>query len=255
MRVALRGKAERMGKIDVSRTDGLLTLTLANAAEGNRLDATMDSQFLTALRSIDTTTRAILLRAEGVDFCLGRASPMPPRESGATAADLRRLVAEPILELYAALRQARVPVVAFVQGRALGVGAALVACADFAIAASDATFAVPELDRDIPPLLVMTAMHGRVAPAHLARLVLMREPLSASEALAIGLVAETVPPDELQAAMTRTHEKLCTASPLTLQTIKRFAGATAQASFEDACVQAADMIALALAERYRNSST
>lgn len=242
-----------MPAIDVDAREGVLHIRLANGADGNRFGPEADRLLLAALAQVDDGTKAILLSAEGPDFCTGRASPMPPPGSGATAADLRRAVAEPVLAIYAALRQAPVPVLAAVQGRALGVGAALVACADLAIAAADATFAVPELDRDIPPLLVMTAMAGRIAPSHLMRLVLSRDPVDADEAQRMGLVAQVVPAAALAETIARTLVKLKAASASTLSTIKRFALASDGGGFEAAQTHAADMIALALGERYRRN--
>jgi hypothetical protein len=65
-----------------------------------------------------------------------------------------------------------------VQGRAHGVGAALAGLCDIAIVTEDSSFAIPEMDRDIPPTLVTAALCDRIPLKTLAYLVLTRRVLS-----------------------------------------------------------------------------
>ena len=105
----------------------------------------------------------------------------------ATALDLRRLISDPVLDFYQVLRDVPVPVVTRVQGRANGVGCAIAALADVAVAADTARFQVPEMTHDIAPTLVMNALADRIPRAALARLVLTRDAVEAAEAKALGL--------------------------------------------------------------------
>ena len=120
---------------------------------------------------------------------------MPAADAQPSAETLRRVVAAPPLALYDALKAAPVPVLGVVRGQALGVGCALAGICDVTLAASDATFQIPEMERDIPPALVMSALLARVPYKTLAYMVLSRVRLGAQDALHAGLVSAVVPAD------------------------------------------------------------
>ena len=124
---------------------------------------------------------------------------MPPPDAKPSAETLRRVVAAPPLALYDALKAVPVPVMAVVRGRAIGVGCALAGVCDLALAADDAVFQIPEMERDIPPTLVMSALIGRVPVKTVAHMVLSRATLNASEALQAGPPAVSCrPPNSMR---------------------------------------------------------
>src|SRR5690242_18960077 len=106
----------------------------------------------------------VLLRAAGDDFCVGRIAPR-----GAAAPKLEALAVrrgrDVVYNCYAAFRERPVPVVAAVQGRALGFGCAIAACADITIAADTASFQMPEFSENIMPTIAMSALLGKVTPS------------------------------------------------------------------------------------------
>jgi len=160
-----------------------------------------------ALATLDPEVKLVRLSADGRDFCLGRISPMPKPGAVVTGHDLKVRVAEPALRVYDALRNCPVPVLSVVRGAAAGYGCGLVAASDLALAGEGATFSIPELERNIPPTLVMTAMGGRVPYHAIAQMVLSREPIPAAQALAWGLVGKVVAEADLDAeaeALTRS---------------------------------------------------
>src|SRR6185312_5248464 len=98
-------------------------------------------------------------------------------------------------------------VLSVVRGAAAGYGCGLVAASDLVLAGQGATFSVPELDRDIPPTLAMTALGGRVPHHAVAQMVFSREPIAADQALAWGLVGKVASDADLDAeadALTRS---------------------------------------------------
>ena len=135
--------------------------------------------------------RVIVIRAEGRGFCAG--------------VDIKELNADPSLIVsvnagnyatFKAVHLNKVPVIAAVQGFVLGGGIGICGAADFVIAADDASFGLPELDRG--------AMGGA---AHLQRmfgvqktryLFFTGEMISASEALQLGAIERLVRPDQLR---------------------------------------------------------
>jgi enoyl-CoA hydratase len=232
--------------------DDVLEIVLDRAADGNVLTHAMGDAIEKALAALPDSTKAVLMRSEGADFCAGRQSPMPPAGTRATAADLKRRVGDPVLAFYAAIRESPVPVLAAVRGRAAGVGCALAGLADLAVAADDAVFSIPEMERDIPPLLVMTALADRLPRAALARLVLSRDRIGAAEAVAIGLVGAVVPRDRLDAEIARLRAGLAKNSPTVLRAVKAFLNAAPEMSWAARRELAAAANATAVSERFRD---
>lgn len=229
----------------------VLEIVLARPAAGNALSPAMADAIVGAIDAMAPDTRAVFLRAEGVDFCTGRAPVMPKSGTRATALDLRRLIADPVLDFYQRLRDVPVPLVMAVQGKASGVGCALAGLADVCIAAETATFSVPEMDKDIAPTLVMTALSDRLSRADLARLVLTRTPVSAVEAKTIGLIGSVCREesllDEADSLLSRLREN----SVPVLSAVKTFLNQHTEMSFAVRREAAALMNCVVTGERYR----
>ena len=166
-------------KVTVTRNGALLDIALNTPANGNLLDAEMGRAIVAAVNQLDDDIKLIRLSGNGADFCAGRVSPMPAKGAAPSAEHLRRTVAMPALELYDALKATAVPVLGVIRGRAIGVGCALAGVCDITLAADSATFQIPEMERDIPPTLVMSALIGRVPVKTVARMVLTRDSVSA----------------------------------------------------------------------------
>lgn len=238
-------------KVLVSRRDAVLTLTLNTPHNGNLLDAAMAAAIVDALSRLDEGVRLVCLRGAGEDFCAGRVSPTPAPGSPAPSAErLRQLVAAPALALYDAIKAVPVPTLALVQGRAVGVGTALAAVCDLALATEDARFSVPEMERDIPPTLVMAALCDRVPRKTLAYLVLSRCEWSGSEALAGGLVSAVVPSAELQAEAGALIATLVGSSGVALRACKQYLQHAPAMSAQAASAFASHVAATALSARY-----
>lgn len=226
----------------------MLDIVLTAGDAGNLVSNAMGAAIVAAIADLSDGARLIRLRAEGRDFCRGRVSPMPPPGARPSAGMLKREVAEPALAVYAALREAPVPVLAIIDGAAHGYGCALVAAADLAIAAETARFAVPEMDRGIPPLLVLTAMAGRVPEKVAMQMALGRAELTAAEALACGLVGSVVPQAELAAAAESLTDRLRASPVAALRAVKQYMAATRPLP-PGAAALAANLIAAVLADR------
>lgn len=231
--------------------DDILEITLAAPEHGNALDAAMAEAMLNAVRELPEHARAIVLTGEGADFCAGRRDGLPQGPTKLTAIDIRKQVMEPVLDLYQALRNAPVPILARVQGRAAGVGCALAGLADVAIAAEDAAFTIPEMNHDIPPTLVMTALAERMPRNHLARLVITRDTINGYEAQALGIVSMVAPSSKLDDEIARIRKMIDTNSVPALRAVKAFITASSETSFATRRDYAAMVNAAAMAERFR----
>jgi enoyl-CoA hydratase/carnithine racemase len=198
-----------------------LDVVLNRPAEGNLISNEMGQEIARVLRDIGPEIKLVRLRGNGANFCKGRQSPQIDREKS-TALDLRHPVAEVPLALYAAIKEARAPTLAIVQGEALGVGCALAAMCDLTLAADDAVFQVPELNHNIAPTLVMWALVNRASYKTAAHLVFTRERVPARDALAMGLVTKVVPAASLANEAETLSQSLLSRNAASLQGIKEY---------------------------------
>ncbi|OVZ60688.1 enoyl-CoA hydratase [Pigmentiphaga sp. NML080357] len=206
----------------VSRNGGLVDIVLNTPENGNLMSAEMGNLIIEAVSHLEEDTRLVRLFGKGDDFCAGRVSPMPQPGATPTGEFLRRRVAMPALALYDALKSTQVPVLAVVQGRAEGVGCALAGVCDITLASDDAQFRIPEMERDIPPALVMSALTGRVPIKTIARMVLTRDVVDAAQALQAGLASEVVARDALLARADEIAASILDCSAVTVRAVKQF---------------------------------
>ena len=164
----------------------------------------------------DSLLRAVVLRAQGRGFNAG--------------VDIKELQDDPghaklvavnraCYAAFAAVYDCPVPVIAAVHGFCLGGGVGLAGNADIVMAAEDATFGLPEVDRG-----------ALGAATHLARLVpqpLMRtmvytcRTVSARQLLAFGTVLEVVPPEELRDRARALAEEIAAKDPQVIRLAKQ----------------------------------
>ena len=166
--------------------------------------------------------RAIVLAGAGSDFCLGRDTKGGSSGAKPTALQLRAGLIAPILDLYRALRETPVPVIAAVQGRAFGLGCALVSACDVAIAAGSARFKLPEMEKDLPPTLAMSAMLQRVPPKTIAYLVYSLAEIDAPTARMVGIVSNVVPDSDLGKAANELAAVLSQRAPAAVRAVKEY---------------------------------
>jgi enoyl-CoA hydratase len=237
--------------IQLSRQDALLDVVLTDAAGGNLISNAEGDRLAAALGALDDAVKLVRIRSDGTDFCRGRVSPTPkPGTAGVSGLDLKTRVAEPALRVYEALRNCPVPVLTVVRGAADGYGCGLVAASDITLASEAAVFAIPELERSIPPTLVMTALMGRVPHKAIAHMVFSREPVSAARALEWGLVTKVLADGALDAEVEALTATILAYRPEAVRAVKEYLrhgpglSGAAQASL------AANLAGTALSPRY-----
>jgi methylglutaconyl-CoA hydratase len=204
-----------MGDLRVERGGEVLRVTLARPERRNAFDAQLIAD-LTAAFSDVGEARAVVLAGEGKSFCAGA-----DIDWQRSAIDLSyEENVEDALRLYRmceAIDVCRAPVVARIQGYALGGGSGLAACADIAVAASDATFGFTEVKLGIVPAVISPFVLPKIGP-HARRYFLTGERFGAETALRIGLVHEVA--DELDAAVDRIVGELLASGPNAVRAAK-----------------------------------
>ena len=164
----------------------------------------------------DPNVRVVVLRAEGRGFNAGvDIKEMQNTEGFDALIGANR----GCFAAFAAVYDCKVPVIAAVHGFCLGGGVGLAGNADIVIAAEDATFGLPEVDRG-----------ALGAATHLARLVpqpLMRamvytcRTVTARQLLAFGTVLDVVPREELRSAARRLAEEIAAKDPAVIRLAKQ----------------------------------
>lgn len=208
----------------IERRGPFLHITIDRADSGNRVSDPMLDALTREIDAAagDETLKGIVLRGAGADFSHGRVQGTPPPEGPpGNAFELHQRVMSRILGVYAAFRRCPVPIIAVVQGKALGFGCALVGGADIAIASRAATFALTEMPHGTAPTLALSAL-AHVAPKTLMDMVLSVEEFDAEHALASGIVSRIVEPARLEETVARLLDTLGKFHRVNIATCKRF---------------------------------
>jgi 2-(1,2-epoxy-1,2-dihydrophenyl)acetyl-CoA isomerase len=223
----------------VTNADGLAIITLTQAERGNPFDDAFCSAFKNCFLTLWNTVglRAVLIRAEGDNFSLGGdLKEFFPRRDALPA-----LVRQWTSDLHMGLSRAwslPVPIVAEVQGFAMGGGVALMAACDLVIAGRSSkfgsAFAQLGFSCDSGSSVSLTA---RMGASRAKRFVMLAEVLNSDEALACGLVDQVVEDTALADTALAQATRLAKGPTLAYGEIKRLfmqaSGISLQAQLED----------------------
>lgn len=148
--------------------------------------------------STDQDVLAVVLQSTGRSFSAGGdiawMRSMADHDRERNLADARALA-----RLMAAIDQCPRPVIATVQGAAYGGGVGLVACCDIAVAAPEASFCLSEVKIGIIPAVISPYVVRTIGARASRRYFMTAEVIPSATALALGLVHEIVPADQLEA--------------------------------------------------------
>ena len=200
---------------------GVLTLRLDRPEARNALTDQMVARLRDELErvAIDDATTAIVITGTGSAFCAG--ADLSRFDEPSDAARFR-FESHRLTDLVALIERIEKPVVAAVNAVAVGFGVQLAAACDLRLGAASARFAFTEGRLGLLPT------HGGVARlvklVGLARardLLLSNATIDAEQALAVGLLTEVVPDDELPAAARRMVERALERAPQSYGLVKR----------------------------------
>src|SRR2546421_1717143 len=208
--------ARLVSGLRIERDGQVLRVTLAKPERRNAFDAELIAELYDAFADVGDA-RAVVLAGDGPSFCAGadvewqRASiDLSYQENVEDALRLYRMCER--------VDRCPAPVVARVHGYALGGGSGLVACADIAVAARDATFGFSEVKLGIVPAVISPFVLPKIG-AHARRYFLTGERFDAETALRIGLVHELA--DDLDSAVDRVVGELLSSGPEAVREAKR----------------------------------
>jgi enoyl-CoA hydratase len=203
--------------------DGIAEVILDRPDLLNRFDADLHHAFTVALTDLAgrSEVRAVVLSSTGSAFSAGGDFDMMRRAHEDPA--LQRAIVDEARRLYAALMNLPQPIVAAVQGPAIGLGATVVLSCDAVVAARTATIADPHVGVGL-----VAGDGGAIAWAQATGLLrakrhlLTGDPLDAVTAHSFGLVTDLVDsPEDAAPAARELAGRIAALPPLAVQSTKR----------------------------------
>jgi methylglutaconyl-CoA hydratase len=189
----------------------------------NAFDAALIEQLDSTFRELgrDEDVRCVVLAGRGRSFSAG-ADVEWMRGALELGHDGNVADAQRLADMLHAIDSCPRPVVARVQGAALGGGCGLVACSDVALASERATFGFTETRLGLIPAAIGPFAIAKIGVSHARALFLPGSRFDAARALRIGLVHEVLPDEAaLDEAVERAVGELCTAAPIAVAHAKR----------------------------------
>jgi enoyl-CoA hydratase/carnithine racemase len=201
-------------RVATSASGEVATITLSVPERRNAIGPQMMNELLWALTDIepDPLVRVVILTGDGKAFCAGgdfaamhggEASELPTKGDYA--------------DLLLGMMTFEKPIVARVNGHAMGGGLGLVAASTFAVACEGAQLGTPEVDVGLFPMMIMAVLKKHVPRRRLLEMMLLGERMPAAEAAKLGLVNKVVTPDALDATVGGLVSRLLEKSPMALR--------------------------------------
>jgi methylglutaconyl-CoA hydratase len=208
-----------VSSLRIERDGPVVRVAMAKPERRNAFDAALIDELAATFAAVDDA-RCVVLSGDGPSFSAGadiewmRASvELTYEENVADALRLRAMLG--------AIDDCPAPVIARVQGHALGGGCGLVACCDIVLAEPSAQFAFSEVKLGIVPAVISPFALAKIGPSAARRWFVTGERFSAEVALRIGLIHEVA--DDLDAAVERVVGEVLSAGPDAARAAKRLA--------------------------------
>jgi enoyl-CoA hydratase len=219
-------------------------ITIDNRQRLNALGRALMRDLLATLQKLagDQDLRAVVLSGAGERAFIGGADMT---EMAALDRDSARGFILDLHRCCVALRELPVPVIARIQGYALGAGLEVAGSCDLRVAAEDAVFGMPEVKLGIPSVIEAALLPRLVGWGRAREILLLGEAFGAAEAAAWGLVERVVPAAELDAAVEATLAGLLTAAPQAVRLQKRLIRAWEKLPLDEAIAAGVDAFAAA----------
>lgn len=216
-----------MSVVEVADRGPIRTVTINRAPTGNHLNLEVIQSLTGAFRAVNTdeSVRVVVLRGAGTEAFSSGVDLPGSVENGVDPKALAGHVpmyTEAFVDMFEALDQCRVPVIAMVYGKVMNAAADLLNSCDLKVAADNTSVAFMAARVGVTYTLDGIArLLDTLGPAYTKELMLTARPLDAQRAKEIGLVNWVHPIDEVEAVTYELAEHLARLSPLSLTGIKR----------------------------------
>ncbi|TCR62576.1 enoyl-CoA hydratase/isomerase family protein [Bosea sp. BK604] len=194
--------------------------------------------------SLDKDLRALIVTGKGGTFCGGRVGVKGLTRASEVGDDLNA-----ILKVNNALNAVKVPVIAAIEGQAFGFAFGFTAQSDYAIAAENAVFSLPEMSHGLPPLIVFSYLFRFVSYKQAFELALTSRKIPAGEAKDVGILTEVVPAGTTLQRALEVAENMASFDPRTLSLLRTFGRKAAELHSPELSEHAVAVMSIMLAER------
>ena len=207
------------------RADGPCgTIVIQNPEHRNALTREMLANLRGALDDLyqQKSVRAVVLTGDGTSFSAG--TDLRELYGNRDEEEIQQrwhLDAHLHRELVTQMLQFPKPIIAAINGPALGLGLGLVAACDLAIASPNATFGFPEVRRGLTAGVAIPLIAHRIGAARASHLLFRKNPIDAETALEVGLIQEIVSFDQVWARAYEWVEEIANASHIAISMTKR----------------------------------
>ena len=200
---------------DVMTEEHFATIRLIRPEKHNRLNTASMVKIAETLKMLNTdpNVRVVIITGSGKAFCAGADIREFEEKTGLME---QRRQASAFRMLCLALHEMSKPVIAKVNGIAVGGGMAMVSLAHLAIASRDASFGTPEINVGAFPNMVMAAILRGLPRKRVLRMLMTGMMITAEEAESMGLVTSVCAPEELDEAVDIEARKLSAKSPVVM---------------------------------------
>ena len=208
-------------------------LTLNRPEKRNALDTVLTEELLSAFRAaeLDEKVGAVVLTGAGQGFCAGADLAEFKGLQDPQAAEKR---AELTMQLHLIFAKMKKPVVAAINGAAMGGGAGLAIAADLAVMAEGAKLGYPETKHGIVAAIVLANLVRQVGRKAAFELVSLGEPIDAARALALGMVNRVTSQNKLLETSIDLAERLAGVHRPAMAETKRLFHEVGDLSLEEA---------------------
>lgn len=207
----------------VSRDGDVVTLTLNRPDVRNAMTVELTDAFTDAVESVrhDVSVRSVVVTGAGKAFCAGGDLSWIKPGPGANVPDMRAKMRS-FYPRFLAVRSLDVPVIAAVNGAAVGAGLCMALACDVRIAADDATLSAPFTRLGMHPGMAATYLLTRlIGTAKAAELMFTARGVDGREAERIGLVNRAVPREEVLTAAMEMAQMIAANAPIPMGMTKR----------------------------------
>jgi len=142
-----------------------------------------------------------------------------------------------------------VPVIVAVEGQAFGFGFGMTAQVDYAVAAENAVFSLPEMSHGLPPLIVFTYLFRFVPYKRAFELAVTSRQISAKEASEAGILTEIVPAGSTLKRALEVANQMAAFDPKAMGLLRKFGREAAEVHSKSGSEHAVALMSVMLAER------
>jgi methylglutaconyl-CoA hydratase len=210
--------------LTLSKENHVLRLTLARPKVKNAFNPEMIGELRAVFHELqnDSESRVLILQGEGGVFCSGGDLNWMQATLDFTPKENIR-DAENLYSLFESMDACPIPIVAGIEGFALGGGVGLVSLCDYAIAVADAQFSLSEVKVGLIPACIGPFVQRKIGSSQARAMFLSSERFPASRAQQIGLIHEIAEDSQaLLNALDRVAASIVSASPNAIRTTKAF---------------------------------